>query len=132
MNRSAIRENAFKLVYSLEIQKVEDLDEVELILPLVKEQNSNSFRLNNDRKDDRKELTERQKCIIELLIQEPTLTAKAISEKISEKTSEKFEVSDRTIENDLAQLKKIGILVREGGRKDGRWVVLLSNKELFK
>lgn len=115
-----------------ELKNKIELDEVELILPLVKEQNSNSFRLNNDRK----ELTERQKCIIELLVQEPTLTAKVISEKISEKTSEKtsekFEVSDRTIENDLAQLKKIGILVREGGRKDGRWVVLLSNKELFK
>ena len=27
MNRSAIRENAFKLIYSLEIQKVEDLEE---------------------------------------------------------------------------------------------------------
>jgi predicted HTH transcriptional regulator len=112
-----------------ELKNKIDLDEVELILPLVKEQNSNSFRLNNDRKDDRKELTERQKCIIELLIQEPTLTAKAISEKISEKTSEKtsekFEVSDRTIENDLAQLKKMGILIREGGRKDGRWVVNL-------
>ena len=111
-----------------ELKNKIELDEVELVLPLGKVANV----VNNDRKDDRKELTERQKCIIELLIQEPTLTAKAISEKISEKTSEKFEVSDRTIENDLAQLKKIGILVREGGRKDGRWVVLLSNKELFK
>ena len=66
------------------------------------------------------------------MIQEPTLTAKAISEKISEKTSEKtsekFEVSDRTIENDLAQLKKIGILIREGGRKDGRWVIIYKNE----
>jgi predicted HTH transcriptional regulator len=115
-----------------ELKNKIELDEVELVLPLGKVANV----VNNDRKDDRKELTERQKCIIELLIQEPTLTAKAISEKISEKTSEKtsekFEVSDRTIENDLAQLKKMGILIREGGRKDGRWVVLLSNKELFK
>ena len=47
------------------------------------------------------------------------MSAKAISEKISEKTSEKtsekFTVTDRTIESDLAHLKKIGILVREGG-----------------
>ena len=48
---------------------------------------------------------------------------------ISEKTSEKFTVTDRTIESDLAHLKKIGILVREGGRKDGRWVIKLENKK---
>jgi len=58
------------------------------------------------------------------------MTAKAISEKISEKTSEKtsekFTVTDRTIENDLAHLKKIGILVREGGRKEGKWVIKIG------
>ena len=55
--------------------------------------------------------------------------AKAISEKTSEKTSEKFTVTDRTIESDLAHLKIIGILVREGGRKDGKWVIIIENKE---
>jgi len=58
------------------------------------------------------------------------MTAKAISEKISEKTSEKtsekFTVTDRTIESDLAHLKKIGILVREGGRKEGKWVIKIG------
>lgn len=102
-----------------ELKNKIELDEVELVLPLGK--------VANVVKDVVKELTERQKCIVELLNQEPTLTAKAISEKISEKasekTSEKFEVSDRTVENDLAQLKKMGVLVREGGRKDGRWVI---------
>jgi Fic family protein len=48
---------------------------------------------------------------------------------ISEKTSEKFTVTDRTIESDLAHLKKIGILTREGGRKDGKWVIVIENKE---
>ena len=57
------------------------------------------------------------------------VSAKAISEKISEKTSEKFTVTDRTIESDLAHLKKIGILTREGGRKDGKWVIVIENKE---
>ena len=58
---------------------------------------------------------------MELLSSEPTLSAKAISEKISEKTSEKNSVTDRTVETDLAQLKKHGIISREGGRKNGYW-----------
>ena len=84
-------------------------------------------------KDVVKELTDRQQVILKLLALDPTMSAKAISEKISEKTSEKtsekFTVTDRTIESDLAHLKKIGILVREGGRKDGKWVVIIENKE---
>ena len=84
-------------------------------------------------KDVVKELTDRQKVILKLLALDPTMSAKAISEKISEKTSEKtsekFTVTDRTIESDLAHLKKIGILVREGGRKDGKWVIVIENKE---
>jgi ATP-dependent DNA helicase RecG len=59
------------------------------------------------------------------------MSAKAISEKISEKTSEKtsekFTVTDRTIESDLAHLKKIGILVRKGGRKDGYWKIITEH-----
>lgn len=37
--------------------------------------------------------------------------------------SEKETVKPRTIERDLAKLKDIGVLYREGGRKDGRWVI---------
>lgn len=58
-----------------------------------------------------------------MIIADPFLSAKAMSEKNSEKTSEKFSVTDRTIESDLAHLKKIGILVREGGRKEGKWII---------
>ena len=76
-----------------------------------------------DPKDGPKELSDRQKVIIEMIIADPFLSAKAISEKISEKTSEKIGVTARTIESDLAQLKKLGILTREGGRKEGKWVV---------
>lgn len=78
----------------------------------------------DDVKDDAKELTERQRVIIEMISTNPFLSAKTISEKASEKNGEKFTVSDRTIENDLAQLKKKGILAREGGRKKGKWVIL--------
>ena len=72
-------------------------------------------------------LTERQRIILEMIVLNPTLSAKGISEKISEKTSEKGSekttITDRTIEKDLAQLKKKGILKRIGGRKSGHWVV---------
>ena len=84
-------------------------------------------------KDAPKELTDRQKLIIEMIIADPFLSAKAISEKISEKTSEKTSekigVTARTIENDLAQLKKLGILTREGGRKEGKWIIVTESRE---
>ncbi|MBQ7648434.1 MAG: HTH domain-containing protein [Paludibacteraceae bacterium] len=44
---------------------------------------------------------------------------------ISEKISEKVPVSERTIENDLAVLKKYGLIRRIGGRKEGYWQVLI-------
>ncbi len=70
-----------------------------------------------------------------MIIDDPFLSAKAMSEKMlekmsekmSEKTSEKIGVTARTIESDLAQLKKMGILIREGGRKEGRWVIKDNN-----
>ena len=60
--------------------------------------------------------------IIEVIIADPFLSAKAISEK----TSEKIGVIARTIENDFAQLKELGILTREGGRKEGKWVIKIE------
>ena len=87
-------------------------------------------KVNNDiQKDVLKELSEKQKVIIEMIIADPFLSAKAISEKISEKTSEKIGVTARTIENDLAQLKKLGILTREGGRKEGKWIIMTESRE---
>ena len=97
-----------------------------------------------------KELSERQRIILELIIANPFLSAKAISEKIPEKTSkkasekmsekrsekmsEKEGVNERTIERDLAKLKKLGILTREGGRKEGKWVIserIASHKMIY-
>ena len=48
-----------------------------------------------------------------------TLSTKAISENMAEK----MPTARRTIERDIAKLKKMGILVRKGGRKEGRWEV---------
>jgi ATP-dependent DNA helicase RecG len=49
---------------------------------------------------------------------------KAMSEKMSEKEG----TNKRTIERDLAKLKKLGILSRGGGRKEGRWVIKIEKK----
>lgn len=82
-------------------------------------------------KDGIEELTERQRIIYGMLEVDGTLSATAISEKISEKTSEKTSekmiVTSRTIEHDLAIMKKMGVLRRVGGRKTGHWEVV--NKE---
>lgn len=78
-------------------------------------------------KDGIEELTERQRIIYGMLEVDGTLSATAISEKISEKTSEKMIVTSRTIEHDLAIMKKMGVLRRVGGRKTGHWEVV--NKE---
>lgn len=91
-----------------------ELMQVKLVLHI-----ENIEEPKNETKDVLNELTDRQRLIIELISVDASLSAKAISEKISEKIS----VSARTIENDLAQLKKKGILLREGGRKEGKWII---------
>jgi ATP-dependent DNA helicase RecG len=79
-----------------------------------------------------KELTERQLVILDMIASDSTISAKAISEKISEKTSEKKVVTDRTIENDIAKIKELGILRRKGGRKNGEWEIVLDFKDIDK
>ena len=71
-----------------------------------------------------KELTERQKLILDFIEENPALTAKEMSERISERMSEKTGIVPRTIQRDLAELQTKGIIIREGGRKEGKWVIL--------
>ena len=104
-----------------------DLLQVKLILSIETKDGDKTF-VKDFVKDFVKELSERQKVILELVASDPSISAKAISDKISEKTSEKG-ITDRTIQNDIAKLKKLGILTREGGRKEGRWVIVIENKE---
>ena len=61
-----------------------------------------------------------------MIIGDPSLSAKAMSEKMSETDS----ITDRTIRRDLADLQNKGILKREGGRKEGHWTII-TNNELF-
>ena len=61
-------------------------------------------------------LSERQKKILNLIKESPTITGKQMSETLS--------VSQRTIERDLSVLQKHGVLKREGKDNDGMWVLL--------
>lgn len=63
-------------------------------------------------------LTERQKKIVNLIIQQPSVTAKHMSETLS--------VSSRTVERELSTLKDKGVLMREGKDNDGVWLVVLK------
>ena len=60
-------------------------------------------------------LTARQEKIIAALKKNNFLTEKDLAEK--------FAVTPRTIERDLAKLQQYGTLERVGSKKDGRWVV---------
>ena len=62
------------------------------------------------------QLSERQQKILKMVQASPTITAKAMSDTLS--------VSQRTIERDIASLKKMGILHRQGKDNDGVWVIL--------
>ena len=75
--------------------------------------------VKNYPKDFPKELSDRQRIILKIIKGDNTTT----SQKIAQKISQKKPVSERTIKSDLAALHEMGILFREGGRKNGYWVI---------
>lgn len=93
-----------------ELKNKIEVDEVELVLPLSK--------TVNVVKDVVKELTERQQIILNLIKENPSLSANEMSQKTG--------MTSRTIQRDLALLHEKGILNREGGRKEGRWIIFES------
>ena len=72
-------------------------------------------------KDVVKELTERQKLIIDLIYKDATVSIPEMSLKIG--------VASRTVMRDINSLVEMGALKREGGKKEGRWVLLKNVKE---
>lgn len=69
-------------------------------------------------KIDLSQLTDRQITILEFMIQFPTITAKEMSQRLS--------VTSRTIQRDIAILINKGKVIREGGRYDGNWKVVIK------
>lgn len=72
--------------------------------------------VHNDPKDDPKELTERQKVILNLIRDNSGITIQEMTQKTK--------VSEKTIKRDIRQLQDWGLLSRSGGRKIGHWEVI--------
>ena len=70
-------------------------------------------------KDVVKELTERQILILDMIRQDGALSARAMSDSLSEKEK----VSERTVQRDLDIMKKMGVIFRSGGRQNGEWKI---------
>ena len=66
-------------------------------------------------KDVTKEISERQMIILGLIRENKNLTIPEMSLKTN--------VTERTIKRDIATLQELGIISREGGRKDGSWII---------
>lgn len=49
--------------------------------------------------------------------------------ELTKKMSGKNSFTTRTIQRNIAYLQNYNIIKREGGRKEGRWVVLINRKE---
>ena len=60
-------------------------------------------------------INERQNKIISALIENPNATVLDVAEALG--------MAKRTVENNISQLKKAGLVKREGARKSGRWIV---------
>lgn len=67
------------------------------------------------------QLTDRQAKICKLIKDYPHISAKGLSEVLS--------VVPRTIERDLSELQKEGIIIREGSKTAGHWVLLKQIKD---
>jgi ATP-dependent DNA helicase RecG len=70
-------------------------------------------------KDVTKELSERQCIILGMIIEDAFVTISEMSLKTG--------VATRTIIRDIEELQAMGILVREGGRKEGHWMIINNN-----
>lgn len=72
---------------------------------------------DNDGDVSETKLFERQRKILHLIKESPTISGRQMSEILS--------VSQRTIERDLSAMQKEGILKHEGKDNDGMWVVVV-------
>lgn len=74
----------------------------------------------NCTKDCTKEPSERQRIILDIIAEDGTITAQKIAQKIAQKN---IKLGQRTLMKEMSDLQKNGFLKREGGRKDGIWIV---------
>lgn len=72
-------------------------------------------------KTNRTQLSDRQVSILELMMLKPTISATEMSQR--------FSITSRTIERDIAKIKKLGLIEREGDDRGGTWKVITKQKE---
>lgn len=97
---------------------IEEMDEFKVIIPYLMAGPAAKTSQNGVKggvKGGVKQLTDRQRLILNLLEENGTLNAVDLAQKTRS--------GQRTIQRDLAELQKANIITREGGRKDGRWIV---------
>lgn len=75
-----------------------------------------SISNENVQKNVQKELSERQKDILFIIQEEPTITLSEMSKRMA--------ISSKTIQRDMDILKTLGIVERTGGKTHGEWKVL--------
>ena len=64
-------------------------------------------------------LTKRQQLIVAIIKQEPSISAKSIADMIADGSADKIAASTRTIETELAELSRMGIIHRVGDKNGG-------------
>ena len=69
-------------------------------------------------KEKRMQMSERQEKILFMIFDNDTITSQKIAQKMG--------MSQRTILKDINKLQTIGILARDGGRKNGTWVIVTT------
>ena len=67
------------------------------------------------------QLSDKQKEICKMLRANPKMTVGQLAEVLA--------VAKRTLERELANLQKMGVLVREGNTSAGHWVLLIDKAE---
>lgn len=107
--------NAWQEKHWLEPQLIEqsELMQVKLELKIVSAENHTAPQ--RGQKEGQKELSPRQLEIIHLLENTPDATMPEIAEVMA--------ITYRTVRRDMEYLQKSGIISREGGRKEGRWII---------
>ena len=74
--------------------------------------------VKDDKKDDKKELSERQTIIVKILLENPSITIKELANRTG--------ISTSTINREIEKINQLGVsIAREGGKTYGKWIVKL-------
>ena len=91
-----------------------ELMQVRLVLT-IEPKNVGKDGIKSGIKDGTKELSERQLGILNLIKEDCTITTYDLTQKVG--------ISQRTLMRELAFLQEVGILTRQGNRKNGKWMI---------